>query len=149
MREEFDVRTFPQGEFDAGPFRVTTARVAHPVPAYAIRLEYDGKVMVYSGDTGPTPALVELASGADLLLCEAAFQDGADNPPDLHLTGREAGEHAAAAGASHLVITHVPPWGDPARAVAEARQAYDGPVSAARLGDTWDVGATQDQAELR
>ncbi|NED96195.1 MBL fold metallo-hydrolase [Phytoactinopolyspora alkaliphila] len=141
MGQEFDIRAYPGAEFEIGPFRVTTARMAHPVPAYAIRLEHAGSVLVYSGDTGPTPALADLARGADLLLCEAAFDDDAENPADLHLTGREAGEHAAAAGVSRLVVTHVPPWGDPERAVEAAREAYDGPVDAAGVGRTWNVGS--------
>jgi ribonuclease BN (tRNA processing enzyme) len=33
-------------------------------------------------------------------------------PPGLHLTGREAGEHAAAAGVGRLLLTHVPAWVD-------------------------------------
>ena len=59
-----------------GPFTVDTARVAHPVEAYAIRVTENaagGGTLVFSGDTGPAPALVELARGADLLLVEAAF----------------------------------------------------------------------------
>jgi len=33
-------------------------------------------------------------------------------PTGLHLTGREAGEHAAAAGVGRLLLTHVPAWVD-------------------------------------
>ena len=51
-----------------------------------------------AGVLRPTPpratALIRLAQGADLFLCEASYLDGEDNPPDLHLTGREAGEVA-------------------------------------------------------
>ncbi|WP_129667999.1 MBL fold metallo-hydrolase [Phytoactinopolyspora endophytica] len=139
MSEEFDFHAYPDEEFDVGPLTVRVARVAHPVPAYAIRLEHAGRALVYSGDTGPTPALAELARGADLFLCESAFREGDDNPPDLHMTGRQAGEHAAEAGVSRLVITHVPPWGDPEHAVTEARAVYDGPVQAASPGATWEV----------
>ena len=135
----FDFATHPDGALDVGPFTLRVVRVAHPVPAYAIRVERDGKAVVYSGDTGPAAALVELARDADLLLCEAAFDDGDEHPPDIHLTGRQAGEHAAAAGAQRLVVTHVPPWGDPHRAVTAARAVYDGPVEAAVPDATWEV----------
>ena len=40
--------------------------------AFAIRVEAGGASLVYSGDTGPTPALVELTRGADLALFEAS-----------------------------------------------------------------------------
>ena len=47
-----------------------------------------------------------------MFLCEASYTDGADNPPNLHLTGREAGEIASKAGVGRLVLTHlVTAWG--------------------------------------
>lgn len=139
MRGQFDVHAFPSEPFAVGPFTVRIARVAHPVEAYALRVEHGGRSLVYSGDTGPTPALVKLADGADLLLAEASFGPGDDHPPGLHLTGRQAGEHAAAAGVGRLVVTHVPPWGSGAVAVEEARTAYDGPVELAAAGQEHDV----------
>ncbi|PSK97206.1 ribonuclease BN (tRNA processing enzyme) [Haloactinopolyspora alba] len=135
----FDFVTHTEGPVRVGPFTVRTARVAHPVPAYAVRVEHEGRALVYSGDTGPTTALSELARGADLLLCEAAFDDGVDHPPGIHLTGREAGEHAASAGVGRLVVTHVPPWGDKAGAAAAAREVFGGPVECAEPGATWKV----------
>ena len=47
-----------------------------------------------------------------MLLAEAAHPPGQDLPPGLHLTGREAGEHAAAAGVGRLLLTHIPAWVD-------------------------------------
>lgn len=124
---------------DLGPFTVQVARVAHPGEAYALRVEHAGRVLVYSGDTGPSTALVELAREADLLLCEASFLDGDDNPPDLHLTGREAGEHATGAGVGRLLLTHVPPWHDPERMLAAAAPAFARPTGLAGPGTTYDV----------
>ncbi|MGH8838837.1 MAG: MBL fold metallo-hydrolase, partial [Jiangellaceae bacterium] len=82
---------------------------------------------------------VELARGADVLVCEAGFPDGMDNPPGLHMTGTEAGEHAQAAGVRSLIVTHVPPWADPARARTHAARAFDGPVALARSGLVVDI----------
>jgi ribonuclease BN (tRNA processing enzyme) len=104
-----------------------------------MRVEHDGRSLVFSGDTGPTDALVTLAQGADLLLCEASFVEGADNGPGLHLTGRQAGDHAQRAGVGRLLLTHIPPWRDPDRALAEATPAFDGPVELARPHATYDV----------
>ena len=118
-------------EVEVGPFRLTTARVAHPVEAYGLRLSASGRSLTYSGDTGPCRELVDLACGTDLLLAEASFVEGDLNPPDLHLTGSQAGAAAAAAGAGRLVVTHVPPWHSPAHALEEARATYSGPAQAA------------------
>lgn len=139
MTEAFDFRTYSDSAFGVGPFEVRAAPVVHPVPAYALRVEHDGRCVAYSGDTAPTSTLVDLASGADVFLCEASFRDGEDNPTGLHLTGREAGEHAMAAGVGQLIVTHIPPWGHPAAAVAGASVAFRGPVIEARSGLVLDV----------
>jgi ribonuclease BN (tRNA processing enzyme) len=139
MTLEFEFGEFADHPITIGPFQVTPVPVVHPVPAYAFRVEAHGRVLVYSGDTGPCSSLNEVTVGADLFLAEASFREGDDNPPDLHLTGRDCGVVAQAAGVAQLVITHVPSWHDPAVAVAEAKTAYDGPVHAAHTGATYDV----------
>ena len=139
MSAEFDFREYDDAPVPLGPFTITATRVMHPVPAYALRIEADGRVLAYSGDTGPCPELVDAARDADLLLCEAAFVEGGDNPPDLHLTGAEAGRAASKAGAARLVLTHIPPWHDPAVALGEARTTYDGPVELAVSGATYAI----------
>jgi ribonuclease BN (tRNA processing enzyme) len=98
-----------------------------------------GKTVAYTGDTGPTPALDELARNADLFLAEASFRAVDDNPPDLHLTGTDGGSAAARAGAKRLVLTHVPPWFDPEDALAEATAVYDGPIELARCGSVYEL----------
>ena len=122
-----------------GPFHVEPVPVDHPVEAYGLRVEAHGRRLGYSGDTGPCAGLARVAEGADLLLAEAAFREGEDNPPSLHLTGADAGRAATAGGAARLLLTHVPPWHDPATARTEARSAYDGPVDLAADGVVCDV----------
>ena len=138
MTQEFDFREY-DGPVELGPFTVEAHRVVHPVTAFALRVTADDRTLVYSGDTGPCPALDHAASGAHLLLAEASFQTGDDNPPDLHLTGADCGRTAAKAGVERLVLTHVPPWHDAAVAEAEARAEWSGPVELARAGATYDV----------
>jgi ribonuclease BN (tRNA processing enzyme) len=124
---------------EIGPFRVVSARVEHPVEAYALRLEAGGSTLTYSGDTAPCEALEDLAGGVDVLLAEATYVDGRDNPPRLHLTGREAGETAQRAGVGRLVVTHVPPWESWEHAVAEAAGSFTGPVLQAAPGLVLEV----------
>jgi ribonuclease BN (tRNA processing enzyme) len=128
------------GTFPIGPFEVTVDRVNHPVETYGVRLEHAGRVLTYSADTGGCDALVRLAQGADAFLCEASYLDGEDNPPDLHLTGRDAGEAAIKANASRLVLTHlVAAWGSEDRAYAAAASVFAGPVEIARAGAIFDA----------
>jgi ribonuclease BN (tRNA processing enzyme) len=91
-------------------------------------------VIAYSADTGPCDDLVELARGADVLLSEASFTDGPDLPADLHLTARQAGEHAARAGVGELVLTHLVPWNDPVTTLEQASEAFAGPLRLAASG---------------
>jgi ribonuclease BN (tRNA processing enzyme) len=120
----FDAIPIGPGEWTLGPFQVRTARTAHPIECYAVRLTVDGRSLVYTGDTGPSAAVEELARGADLLLAEAAHPDVPGLPPALHLTGREAGELAAAAGVGRLLVTHVPAWVDAETQLVGARVAF-------------------------
>jgi len=135
MTETFDFETLTPGSQQIGPFQVTVAHMNHPIETFGFRVEHAGRALAYSADTGNCPALVKLASQADVLLCEASFLSGPDLIPDLHLTARQAVEHAAQAGAGRLVLTHLVPWNDRQRTLAEASAApFDGPVSLAAPG---------------
>jgi ribonuclease BN (tRNA processing enzyme) len=143
MHEEFAFQEYPAGvhaePVELGPFTVEAHPVVHPVDAFALRVTAGGRTLVYSGDTGPCPALDAAAADAHLLLAEASFRSVDDNPPDLHMTGTDCGRTAAKAGVERLVLTHIPPWHDPADAEAEAVAEWDGPVELARAGTTYDV----------
>jgi ribonuclease BN (tRNA processing enzyme) len=140
MSEEFDFRAWRAGEpVTIGPFTIEPVPVNHPVEAFGLRITADGAVLAYTGDTGPCAALLALAQDADLLLAEASFRDGDENPHDVHLTGTDCGRVAAKAGVGRLVITHVPPWFDAQGMLAEATSVWDGPVELAAPGATYDL----------
>jgi ribonuclease BN (tRNA processing enzyme) len=126
ITDVFDFVFVGPGSFSLGPFQVHTARTAHPVECNAIRLQAGGRTLVYTGDTGPSADVVELARGADVLLAEAAHPEIEGLPGDLHLTGRQAGEHALAAGVGRLLITHVPTWVDRAGQLRSAGAVFPG-----------------------
>jgi ribonuclease BN (tRNA processing enzyme) len=138
MRHEFDFREWA-GPIEVGPFSVVPVPVAHPVPAFGLRVAANGATVAYSGDTGPTLALVDLARDVDLFLAEASFRSVDDNPPDLHLTGADGGTVARKAGVKLLVLTHVPPWFDPDEALVEAAEVFDGPIELARAGAVFEL----------
>ncbi|MCW2899676.1 MAG: fold metallo-hydrolase [Streptosporangiaceae bacterium] len=140
MRETFDFQDLRQETWQLGPFRVTTALMNHPVETYGFRIEHGGRVLAYSGDTGDCDALVDLARDADVFLCESCWFEGPDLPEDMHLTGRTAGEHAARAGARKLVLTHLLPWNDSVRTLAEAKASgFQGDIEVARQGAVYDL----------
>ncbi|GAB2477489.1 MBL fold metallo-hydrolase [Jatrophihabitans fulvus] len=124
---------------ELGPFRMSYAGVNHPVPTNAVRIEHDGHALVYSGDTGDSPALVDLAAGADVLLCEASVGPDEVLIPDLHMTGAMAGEHAHKAGVERLIVTHVPPWNSREVAAEEAATVFDGPIDIATPDAVFEI----------
>jgi ribonuclease BN (tRNA processing enzyme) len=134
MADAFDFATLTPGTIEIGPVRVTTEHMDHPVETFGYRLEHAGQALAYSGDTGPAAELVTIAAGADVLLCEASFLDGPDLPAGLHLTARQAAEHAARADVGELVLTHLVPWNDPAVTFAQASEAFGGPMNLASSG---------------
>jgi len=139
LSDVFDFRALGSEPFRVGPMTVTAVPVAHPCEAYGFRIEHDGVVLAYTGDTGPCPALVDLARDADVLLAEASWTHSPDRPADLHLSGQDAGTVAAKAGVRRLLLTHVPPWTSADAVLAEARTVFDGPVELVAAGRSYRI----------
>ena len=81
----------PRERTAVGPALVTAAAVEQPdTPACALRIEYGGRVVAYSGDTAWSDDLIELCAGADLLVAEAYFfEREVPLPPQLSDPSRE------------------------------------------------------------
>ena len=133
--------TFDVGSWDVTPevemrghdgevgLHVRAGRVDHPPESYGMRLtSVSGRVLVYSGDTAYCDALVDLAAGADVLLCEASWTHEEGRPPGIHMSGAEAGRTARRAGDGRLVLSHIPPWTDRERARPAAAVEFSGEV---------------------
>jgi ribonuclease BN (tRNA processing enzyme) len=141
MSQEFDVTTLADAQVTRiGPFAVTAHRVNHPVEAYGFRVEADGAVLAYTGDTDSCTALAPLLGGADLALMDSAFVDGRDEARGVHLSGSRAAEAAVAAGGvQRLLLTHMPPWNDREVCRAQAAAVWPGPLDLAMSGKTYEV----------
>ncbi|MBL1106308.1 MBL fold metallo-hydrolase [Streptomyces sp. 5-8] len=112
LKGVFDFRSLYDGhDVRHWNLRLTARAVAHDTEAYGLRAESQGSVLAYSGDSGPCPALVELASGADLFLCEADIDEHRDGEhhQQVHLTPEDAGRIARDARVRELLVTHVGP----------------------------------------
>lgn len=102
---------------EAHGWRVSAAPGRHAVPVVGLRFEdlASGRVVVYSGDTGPAPAIAALADGCDLLFHEAT---GAG---PIHSSAAQAAELARGARAGRLVLVHLPPSAQLERDLPAAR----------------------------
>jgi ribonuclease BN (tRNA processing enzyme) len=123
------------GTFEIGPFTVATRLLPHWLPNAGMRIGAGGKVLAYTGDTGPSPEVVALARDADLLIAEATY---AEQVPDGYAANQtsapQAGRQAAEAGVARLLLTHLWPDTDPAVARAAAAEAFHGNVEVATSG---------------
>ncbi|MEZ5150057.1 guanitoxin biosynthesis MBL fold metallo-hydrolase GntH [Rhodococcus zopfii] len=142
--------------YDRNGVQVTSFPVIHIINgAVGYRLDYNGRSVVFSGDTRPCRPLVAACDGADLLVHEtfpsaSVFARKAGVPlefaervvNDSHTSPTMAGSVFARAGARmsvmwHLAVDHetVGP------AYAEMRARYDGPVTIAQDLTVFDIGA--------
>lgn len=124
---------------DIGGVTATFSRTDHGPETLAVRLDAGGRSLGYSADSGPGWSLEALGSGLDLALCEATLLSDTEGTVPGHLSARQAGRTAAAAGVGRLVLTHLWPTTDPAAAALEARTTFEGPLSVARLHHTYEV----------
>jgi ribonuclease BN (tRNA processing enzyme) len=132
----FDFRPLHDGHAARyGDLTLTARAVAHDTEAYGLRAEADGRVLAYSGDSGPCAALTGLAERADLFLCEADI-DAHREGEQVHLAPEDTGRTARAADVRKLLVTHVGPTLTPEAATARAAAAFVGPTAVARVGTT-------------
>ena len=99
------------------------SRTDHPPPTLAVEVAADGKRLVYTADTGPGWSPEAFGPGADLVLSEATFQRH-NELGRVHISARQAGEAARAAGARRLMLTHLWPGLDPTASVVEGSEAF-------------------------
>jgi ribonuclease BN (tRNA processing enzyme) len=126
--------------------------------SYSYRFEARGRIIFFTGDTGPSDAVVEQARDSDLYVTEVFSPDdaveffksnGAWQAKTLaeregflrhikgeHVTPKDVGEMAAKAGVKAVVMTHVGPSVDPnddyQRYIDEAKKYYSGPITIAK-----------------
>ncbi len=125
-------RAFRLCEYDAetsfttaGGLDLLPMRLPHyTLETYGFRVTNGSATLAYTGDTGPSERIAELARDADLLVCEATLETGdADGEPRGHLSVDEALAAYAASGARRLLLTHRP---SELAVPAGVELAYDG-----------------------
>lgn len=132
--------------------RVTAALVPHPpvFPNFAYRFDTPDRSIVISGDTTVSDALVELASGADVLVHEALYVPRLDalaaRVPNAqtfkehmlasHTPTSEIGKIATRAGVKTVILSHLVPGDDPVITdemwTEDIRKDFDGEIIVGR-----------------
>lgn len=121
--------------------------------SFALRFEWAGRSVVFSGDTAFMPEMIDFARNADLLLHEAMLVDGVDaimrrqtNGDDRlkhhilrsHTSAEDVGRIATEANVNRLVLNHFVPDGFPEFADKSwenaVRKTWTGPLELAKDG---------------
>ncbi|HLT62615.1 MAG TPA: MBL fold metallo-hydrolase [Microlunatus sp.] len=128
------------GSVRIGPIRVRARGLPHHVTNLGYRLEADGDVLAYTGDSGDSAARIELARDADVFLAEATYIDHvpAGDTPYL-CTTRQVARQASVARPQLTVLTHLWPTLSGEHALATARAEGLESVQLARPGLTIDL----------
>ena len=103
---------------------LTFFRVRHPVECNAVKVAYEGKTVVYSGDMNTTPGFEAFAENSDLLLIDGCFMEKDWNESKPHFSAFLAAGIGKRAGVKRLLITHVFPANDEGALLAEAKSAF-------------------------
>lgn len=105
--EPFDVHPLTHGlEQTIGNMHFHFYSMSHPYPSFGMRITCEGKVFVFSGDTGRNDKIVSMIQGADAFLCDSAFLHKDLEPTSTHLSAREAAEYAKTGKVKNLILTH-------------------------------------------
>ncbi len=114
---------------DGSGWRIKTYATEYcsPKKSLAYRLEAEGKILTYSGDSTDCPGLRKACEGADLAVLEASWPEKLN--PKTHLTAPRAAKIAAETGVKKLILTHIAPYyfktGDPKK---DAEQFFKGAI---------------------
>ena len=132
----FEIFTVTDGRsFCFGGLEISFIELVHLVESYGVRILGESKVLAYSGDTGVCDALADVATNADIFLCEATFCSGISTEEKHHLSAKTAAMTAAEAGVKKLLLTHFHSE-QQERIYAEARQ-YCSNVAMTQIGETY------------
>jgi len=91
-----------------GAVVTNVATIHSTIDTCALKLEAEGKTVVYSADTAPSDKIINLAKGADLLIHECNWLDGA-HPEGVHTSPSQLADIVEAAQPKKVVLTHLTP----------------------------------------
>jgi ribonuclease BN (tRNA processing enzyme) len=121
----------PNNVLSIGPFQVSFLRTNHPVPCFAMRIEAEGKSIVYTADSSFKEEFIEFSKQADILLCECNFYGHQNGKSAGHMNSIEAGHFARQADVQQLILTHLPHYGDLNELISQASKEFTGIINLA------------------
>jgi ribonuclease BN (tRNA processing enzyme) len=127
----------PSMVLELGALEARFGATDHGTPTLAVLVAHEGATLAYSADSGPSWSVDELGDDIGTFLCEATYTQELEGSL-LHLSGREAGAMARAAGVGRLILTHRWPTVAADNVRREAERAYGRPVEQASAGAVFE-----------
>ena len=125
------------GAHDRVVSRPAFAATDHGTPTLAVRLAHEGATLAYRPTRARAGRSRSWARASGTFLCEATYTQELEGSL-LHLSGREAGAMARAAGVRRLIVTHRWPTVSADDVRREAELAFGRPVEQASMGAVFD-----------
>jgi ribonuclease BN (tRNA processing enzyme) len=119
--------------FTVGALEVRVVATDHGIATRAVSVAHGGATLAYSADSGPGWSVATLGPDIGTFLCEATYTQELEGSL-LHLSGRQAGAMARAAGVRRLIVTHRWPTVSADDVRREAALAFGQPVEQASTG---------------
>lgn len=128
----------PNEVLKIGPFFIRFLRTKHSVPCYGMRITDGEHTVVYTADSAFQEAWIPFSLDADLLITDCNFYAGQEAAPSGHMTSEQGARIAKDAKVSHLLLSHLPQFGDREQLVIEAESVFSGVVELAKEGLVWE-----------
>lgn len=103
-----EVKDLTNSEMKENGLKIKSFVTDHTPSAVCYRIESEGRILAYSGDSIETDGLRKAIHSADLAVIEAGWPEKVN--PKTHLTGPRAGKIAAEENVKKLVLTHIAPY---------------------------------------
>lgn len=136
------IKYHPDEVLKLGPFFVRFIKTNHSVPCYGMRITDGESTIVYTADSAYQKEWIKFSRDADLLLADTNFYAEQDGEEAGHMTSEEVGFIAAEANVKHLLLTHLPHYGNHEQLITEAKKVYNGPITLAKEGLVWQKNST-------
>jgi ribonuclease BN (tRNA processing enzyme) len=128
---------YPDKSVTIGPFVIDFLKTVHPVDCYAMRISDGEHTVVYTADSSFIEEFISFSENADLLISECNFYADQDGTNAGHMNSLDVGKLANSANVKHLLLTHLPHFGDLSELKKQAKTVYNGPVDLAETGYAW------------
>jgi len=134
-KEPFKIQVFEMAssrkKFDNFKLESNITRHVEYWKSVSYKIQAEGKTLVYSGDTGFCPEIIDFCRGADVLLLEGTVPIAWEMPKG-HLNPQFAADIAQLSGAKTLILSHLYDIDTPSEIKSKVAKIFHGKIIIAK-----------------